>query len=404
MTPHAGRTPAYLAALASSAVPGLDPVSVQAVRQAPGARFQVAFVTDRQQRRWTVRVPLTAAAGAQQDATVALLHLLARRLPFQVPAPKGFVAVPQGRAMVYPHLVGHALDLAQVPAGPGLAAEIGRALAALHNVDRGVYDQGDVPAYDAPACRARHVADLDRGAGTGHVPAALLARWESALEDVTLWRFAPTPTHGGVDGRSILAVFDGETDASAAHVKALVGWEDAAMGDPAADLAALVRGGHERLVDSVLEAYANSRIERPDAHVRRRARLLGELRVLRGLLGAVTSGAAPAVQEYAARLRELDADTHGDDDLAVPAPPAAPAPRAVALPPQDPSDSAAPHGDDEHDPTQEIPAHQLAKARGTLLAEEADPAGGSPADPTHPAGSADPADPDGRELDERIGR
>lgn len=368
------RTPAYLAALASSAVPGLDPVSVHAVRTAADARFEVAFVTDRQQRRWTVRVPLTSAAGAQQDATVALLHLLSRRLPFQVPAPKGFVAVPEGRAMIYPYLVGHALELAEVPSGPGLAAEIGRALAALHNVDRRVYDEGEAPAYDAPACRERHLADLDRGAATGHVPTGLLARWESALEDVTLWRFAPTPTHGGIDGRAILAVFDGDQDASAGHVKALVGWEGAVVGDPAADLAAFVGLREDRLVESVLEAYANSRIERPDAHVRRRATLLAELRVLQGLLSAVTAGDASAVSGYAARLRDLDADTHGADDLAPPSPPTPVTPRAVTLPPELDPGPVGESGEDEHVPTQEIPAHQVAKARGTLLADGDDDA------------------------------
>lgn len=369
------RTPAYLAALASSAVPGLDPASVQAVHASPGARFEVAFVTDRQQRRWTVRVPLTPAAGAQQDATVALLHLLARRLPFQVPAPKGFVAVPQGRAMVYPHLVGHALDLDHVPAGPGLAAEIGRAIAALHNVDRGVYEQGGVPAYDAEQCRARHLADLDRGAGTGHVPTALLTRWESALEDVTLWRFAPTPTHGGLDGRAILAAFDGEQNASTGHVKALVGWEEAAVADPAADIAAFAAAADERLVETVLEAYANSRIERPDAHLRRRAVLLGELRVLRGLLAAVTAGASAAALDQAVRLRDLDEATRGAEDLAPPDPPPAPTPKVVVLPrelePRPASgdlDAPGELGDDDYEPTQEIPEHQLAKARGELLA------------------------------------
>ncbi|MEI2733292.1 MAG: phosphotransferase [Dermatophilaceae bacterium] len=388
------RTPAYLAALASSAVPGLDPASVQAVQLSPGARFEVAFVTDRQQRRWTVRVPTTPAAGAQQDATVALLHLLARRLPFQVPAPKGFVAVPQGRAMVYPHLVGHALDLDHVPAGPGLAAEIGRAIAALHNVDRGVYEQSGVPAYDAEQCRARHLADLDRGAGTGHVPAALLTRWESALEDVTLWRFAPTPTHGALDGRAILAAFDGDQNASAGHVKALLGWEEAAVADPATDIAAFAAVADERLIETILEAYANSRIERPDAHLRRRAVLLGELRVLRGLLAAVTAGASAGALEQAVRLRDLDEATRGSEDLAPPEPAAAPAPNVIVLPRElEPRpDTGDPGDDDEYEPTQEIPEHQLAKARGELLASGDDES--KPATTTAPPKSQSDTGPD----------
>jgi len=44
------RTPAYLAAVASSAVPGLDAVAVRAARGAPGNRCDVGFVTDTQRR------------------------------------------------------------------------------------------------------------------------------------------------------------------------------------------------------------------------------------------------------------------------------------------------------------------------------------------------------------------
>ena len=314
------RSPAYLAALASTAVPGLDPVEVQAVLPRPGARFDVGFVVDSQQRHWTVRVPVAAADGARQDATVALLGLLARRLPFQVPAPRGFADVPEGRAMVYPHLTGRPLNLTQLPHGPGLAAEIGRTVAALHNVDRQVFDEAGVPAYDADTCRSRHLTELDRAAATGHVPTGLLERWERALEDVTLWRFAPVPTHGRVDGRALLAVFDSEADASSGHIRAMTGWEHAQVGDPADDLAAVVGEASPAAVESVLESYANARIERPDPHLMRRAILVSELHLLADLLAAATAGDGPLVRELSAALGRMDERTEGDSRLAPPSP------------------------------------------------------------------------------------
>ena len=135
------RSPAFLAALASAAVPGLDPMSVEALPSTPDQSFDVAFVQDTEHRRWVVRAPRTDVAGAEMDRTVALLALLGRRMPFAVPAPKGFVALAEGgRAAVYPYLPGHNLDFAELPAGPGLAAELGRALAALHNTDRALFD------------------------------------------------------------------------------------------------------------------------------------------------------------------------------------------------------------------------------------------------------------------------
>ncbi|MGG5260063.1 phosphotransferase [Phycicoccus avicenniae] len=313
------RSPSFLAALASAAVPGLDPVSVEALPTLPGQHFDVAFVQDREHRRWVVRAPRTDVAGAEMDRAVALLGLLARRLPFAVPAPKGFVALGSGgRAAVYPFLPGHPLELAALPPGPGLAAELGRALAALHNTDPALFEEAGLPSYDADAYRTRRLTELDRAAETGRVPTSLLARWEKALEDVTLWRFAAVPTHGDLTGEEVLAVFDDERDASTGRVKAVTGWEDAKVADPADDFAALVSEAEPDAVETVLEAYAHARVERPDANLLVRARLYAELRMLTRLMDALTRKDVAAVEVLATQLRRLDDTVHAaeesDDD------------------------------------------------------------------------------------------
>ncbi len=324
------RKPAFLAALASSAVPGLDPVSVRGARR-PGRHHEVAFITDAQERSWVVRAPLSAAAGAQMDTTVALLGLIGRRLPFAVPAPRGFAAVPEGRAVVYPFISGRPIDFAALPAGAGLAAEIGRAIAALHNIDRMVFDEAGLPAYDAEEYRSRRLADLDRAAATGHVPTTLLARWERALENVSIWRFAPTPIHGGITGEQVLVVFENEQDARSGKVRGLTGWDDAKVADPAEDFASLVTRCRPETFESILEAYAHSRVERPDRHLSRRARLAAELHLLNDLLDAVSAGRQRAVQACAADLRDLDDATIDEPDEDRPAgePRAAPAARRI---------------------------------------------------------------------------
>jgi len=331
------RTPAYLAALASSAVPGLDPVAVRAARGLPGNRCDVAFVTDTQRRAWVVRVPTTAAVGAQLDTSVPLLALISRRLPFQVPSPRGFVGVAEGRAMVYPFLHGRSVVLEKTPPGPGVAAELGRAVAALHNVDRAVFEEGGVAVYDSETYRRRHLADLDRAAATGHVPTGLLSRWERALEDVSAWRFAPTPVHGNLDGGRVLVSFTDEEDAGTATVRGVTGWEHAQVADPADDFAGVAEECSPEAFESVLEAYAVARIERPDRHLRLRARLAAELRALRRLLDAVTTAEPLLITRRAAELRALDERTADLPDLVPPPPvepepaPRAPAPIAGAL-------------------------------------------------------------------------
>jgi macrolide phosphotransferase len=308
------RTPLALAAIASAAVPGLDPATVERVEPLPGHQFEVAFIQDTQHRRWVVRVPINAAAGAQMDVSVSLLGLLSRRLPFSVPTPKGFANLKEGgRAAVYPYLAGRPLDFAHLPAGPGIAAELGRALAALHNVDRALFDEAGLPSYDADTYRTRRLSDLDRAAATGHVPTGLLARWERSLEDVSLWRFAPTPTHGDLTGDEVLAVFDDDGDAGTGRIRGLTGWEDAKVADPADDFAALVTQASPAAFDSVLEAYAHARIDRPDKHLERRARLAGELKLVTELLTAVGSKDPSDIEACAARLRRLDADTFDEE-------------------------------------------------------------------------------------------
>jgi macrolide phosphotransferase len=256
---------------------------------------------------------MSAAAGAQMDVSVALLGLLARRLPFSVPTPRGFVSLKEGgRAVVYPYITGRPLDFAHLPAGPGIAAELGRALAALHNIDLALCEEAGLTSYDPDTYRTRRLSDLDRAAATGHVPTRLLSRWEGSLEEVSLWRFAPTPTHGDLTGEEVLAVFEDDKDATTGRVRGLTGWENAKVADPADDFATLVTQASPSALDSVLEAYAAARMDRPDKHLERRARLAGELKLVSELLVAVSSKNQGRIEGCAGRLRQLEADTLDD--------------------------------------------------------------------------------------------
>jgi aminoglycoside phosphotransferase (APT) family kinase protein len=311
------RSPLFLAALASAAVPGLDPASVEALPGHPDHQYDVAFVQDTQHRRWVIRAPRSQAAAAQMESTFSLLALLARRLPFSVPTPKGFVALKEGgRAAIYPYLPGQNIDFAQIPGGPGLAAELGRAIAALHNADHGLFDEAGLPAYDADTYRTRRLGELDRAAATGHVPTGLLSRWEKLLEDVALWRFAPTPTHGDLTGDQVLAVFDDDQDSATGRVKAITGWEDAKVADPADDFSALVTEASPEALETLMEAYAHARSERPDSHLLTRARLSAEMRTLSELLGAVATGDQVQAERRAAALRRLDERVHAEQEAA----------------------------------------------------------------------------------------
>lgn len=383
------RSPLFLAALARAAVPGLDPTSVEALPSESGQLFDVAFVQDSDHRRWVVRAPRTEAAGAQMEATVALLGLLSRRLPFALPSPRGFVALKGGgRAAVYPYLPGQPIDFAALPAGPGLSGGLGRAIAAIHGCDHRLFEEAGVPGYDADTYRGRHLADLDRAAATGQVPPGLLSRWERLLEDVTLWRFAPTPTHGDLTGDQVLVIFDDDRDVATGRVAGVTGWDDAKVADPADDFAGLASQAPPRALETVLEAYSQARDERPDAHLLTRAALVAEMREASALLTAMAAGDQELAQRQAAVLRGLDERLAGQS---VPEHSAGPRtgparPRAVPLPA--PEESRA---DEPAETPQERPGEDAAVAPEAAPEESPEQAGAAP--PSRPPVTADGPDP-----------
>jgi macrolide phosphotransferase len=264
-------------------------------------------VVDAQSRRWVVRAPQDSRAGAALEAEVALLQVLAGHvddgsLPFEVPRPAGFVELPEGgRAVVHPQLPGRPRQLEQLGPGPGLAAGLGRAIAALHELPLAAAEEAGLPAYEADDYRRRRLAEVDEAAGTGRVPTALLRRWEHALEDVALWRFQPTLVHGDLSADHVLC--------SATAPTGVLGWTEAKVADPADDLAWLLIAAPHEAVDPILEAYSMRRTELRDPHLAARALLAGELALARWLLHGVRTDDQSVIDDAAGMLAELDEHT-----------------------------------------------------------------------------------------------
>ncbi|ACQ81145.1 aminoglycoside phosphotransferase [Beutenbergia cavernae DSM 12333] len=359
--PRPARSPLALAALATAAVSGLDVVATRAP-QSVGADFEVAGLLDAEGRSWVVRSPRHDAAGAALEGEVALLGALASAvddgdLPFEVPRPVGFAPLPEGgRAMVYRELPGRALPLEDLAPGPGLAAGLGRAVAALHELPTDVVADSGLPVYDADSYRRRRLAEVDEIARTGLVPAPLLRRWERALEDVALWRFRATPVHGDLAAEHVLV--DGD------RIVGVIDFADARVADPADDLAWLVAAAPEDALEAILEAYALARTERGDANLVPRAQLASELALGRWLLHGLRHDEPAVVEDALAMLRELDDAVDGAPDIAAQAPrsggstgdaPTDPATSAPARPATSAMRGPRPPGPGDTQPTQELP-------------------------------------------------
>lgn len=308
------RSPLALAALATVAVPGLDAVDVRRPRN-PATGVDAAVVIDAEGRRWVVRAPQNPTAGAALEAETALLeglgaHVDAGRLPFEVPRPAGFVELPEGgRAVVSPQLPGRALHLEHLGPGPGLAAEVGRAIAAIHELPPSTVEDAGLPVYEADEYRRRRLAEVDEAAKTGRVPASLLRRWERALEDVTMWRFRPVVVHGDLSADHILCTPE--------RPVAVLGWSEAKVADPADDLAWLLVAAPHEAVDAIVEAYNLRRTELRDPQLGERALLAGELALARWLLHGVHMDDQAIVDDATAMLAELAEQTAADEAPAV---------------------------------------------------------------------------------------
>jgi aminoglycoside phosphotransferase (APT) family kinase protein len=228
-------------------------------------------------------------------------------LPFQVPVAEGAIVLPEGgRAVVYRYLAGRPLHPGDLGPGPGLAANLGKALAALHETPASVLEGVGMPVYSAAEYRDRRLAEVDAAAATSHVPSTLLSRWEKCLEDVARWKFHTTVTHGDLVAEHVLA----EGDA----VVGILDWSDAKVADPADDLAWIAVGSDESALDAVLEAYSLARAAHPDRHLAVRARLAGELALARWLLHGVRQDSAEIVDDAIEMLEDLAADV-GDATL-----------------------------------------------------------------------------------------
>jgi macrolide phosphotransferase len=293
-----------LAALATSAVAGLDIVGSQPFGS-PGGDFDAAILTGRDGRHWIVRVPRSERAEQEQSADLIALRALSTgvraRLPFAVSSFAGQVPVDGTRAVVSEFVYGTKVPLGSM--GTDLAASIGAAIAAIHSLPPNVVIDAGLPSHTPVETLRAVVGLMDRAATTGLVPAALLARWERATEDTTLWQFTPAVVNGSLGSDSFLVADD--------QVTGMLGWHGLRVGDPAADLQWVAGAGLDDLADAAFAAYAQVR-GTVDRQLRQRATVLSELEVARWLLHGADTRSTEIVDDAVGMLSALVDDVQND--------------------------------------------------------------------------------------------
>ena len=249
------------------------------------------------------RVARHAGAAEGHALEARLLPLLRRWLPVAVPDPRWRVepgaAFPFG-AIGYRRLAGEPLS----PGPPGaslnlIAADLAGFLVALHGLPLEDAHEAGLPARDrvgdsfAGLCRDVLPVLRERLAAGEY---DTVRRWARDFEaDEEIDRFAPTVRHGDLWYGNVLV------DRAAGRVVGVVDWENAAVGDPASDLARQLHLG-EAFAAAVLREYGACGGSVDDA-LRHRIRRRWELLEFAGIRTASALGDEAELAETVEKLR-----------------------------------------------------------------------------------------------------
>ena len=304
-----------VAALAKDAVPRIDFHQVRRISNGAAGHYDSALLTANDNSYFVVRVANSAQAGTDQELELRALKALTaevrEQLPFGVTRLVGETKDEFGTSVyVYEYVYGNETQIETVQADSSLSTSIGKAIAAIHNLPLELVQDAHLPEYDVAQVAAKKVAELDRILESGKVPAVLLGRWESAFEDISLFRFKPTVIHSRLSSETVLQA-DGE-------VTGILDLTSLHIGDPAEDFAWILGTGLYELSDSILDVYRQNH-RHQDEGLRHRATLYNELDIAKWLLHAIATGDEDAIADATSTLELLanDVETGAIGRLAI---------------------------------------------------------------------------------------
>lgn len=296
-----------LAALATTAVPGLEVTSTGMLGSARDGDYESALLQQAHGPLLVIRRPRSQRSEARQSADLVAIRALSAgirtRLPFAVPEYVGQAPVGSTRAIVTTFIDGQHLSPRSLPTNPALSASIGSATAAIHALPTSFVTDAGLPSLTPFELLRGAVTTMDRAVATQLVPAQLQQRWEHAARDQQLWQFTPMVVHGALDASSFLV--------HESRVSGVLGWGDLRLGDPAKDLSWVLGIRDDRTTDAVLDAYTANGGGR-DRQLRQRARLYHELETASWLLHGVQVKRTEIVDDAVAMMQRLAAVVDGE--------------------------------------------------------------------------------------------
>lgn len=292
-------TPLTLAALATSAVPGLSVLGARAHTSGGDGSYTSVVVTT-EAEELIVRIPRTASAETEQSAELLGLAALTAgaraRLPFAAPEARGVTRAADTRAVVTTFLPGsHVADDTLDPSA-FILQPIADMLASIHELPHSLVIQGGLPVRSAQDVRLDTARFVERAGETRMLPQTVQHRWQRLLRQQEVWDFAPTTIHGSLTLDRLLVAED--------EVTGVLGWGELSIGDPASDLSWLLASGSE-VFDTVVARYGQQRDTGHRGHLRTRAVLYHELEVARWLMHGIDARDQSIIDDAVAMLDRL---------------------------------------------------------------------------------------------------
>ena len=292
-----GRPALILAALAADAAPGKNFRGLRKLDLSDNLDAVMLQTGDGED--FTFKIPANPQGESELAVERTVLRALtssASQLPFAIASELGTTKDSTGSlGVLFTSVNGSEPDLTKLPPG-AFSKTLADALAAIHSLDINVVKEAGLPEYDSSSQLHQRVAELDRIAALGRVPAALLSRWEAALEDVGMFRYHPTVIHGGLSKEHLK--LDGQ------RLVGMTGFENLRISDPAEDLSWIVGAG---LPSTVEDALLHYRAARPsaDENLIQRATLYSELELGSWLAHCVEQGDEEAIAQAEDLISEI---------------------------------------------------------------------------------------------------
>lgn len=292
-------TPFTLAALATSAVPGLTVTGARS-HTSGSAGLYVSAVLETETGAVIVRIPTGPAEEVQQSAELLGVSSLTEgaraTLPFTAPTVLGITRARDTRAVVSTFLEGRPSSMDEIGSDASLLQDVAEAIAAIHALPSGIVHAGGLPVRDAEEVRTGAERLVQRAAETGMLPSTVRARWNDVLDAEHVWSFETTVVHGAL-APELLLLEDN-------RLSGVLGWHEISLGDPAADLNWLLLSEPE-VFESVLARYTALRGVSGHQQLSVRARFYHELEVAKWLLHGFESHDQATVDDAVTMLDHL---------------------------------------------------------------------------------------------------